>query len=176
VSQIDSNQEEKSSTGRFHQEVHPNKSGMDPIEEQVKASFYQEVPNKKNAVGPIPTKKDDDYMAAMLLPDPGQHDNRVYAGFNHCYGTCCLWMYCPCNVICPSDAEDSGSSIRISEGYLGILTELGRFHSMMKPGAYYINRMAFEFTRVDMRTQTFRISIFFLNSLSRSEVQIPIER
>jgi hypothetical protein len=162
VSQIDSIQEEKSSTGSFQQEVHPNKSGMVQIEEQVQAKFYQEVPNKKNAIQPIPTKKDDDYMAAMLLPDPGGHDNRVYAGFNHCYGTCCLWMYCPCDVMCPNDASDSGSSIRISEGYLGILTELGRFHSMMKPGAYYINRMAYEFTRVDMRTQTFRIFIFFL--------------
>jgi regulator of protease activity HflC (stomatin/prohibitin superfamily) len=135
---------------------------MVPIEEQVQDRSYQEVPGKKNAVAPIPAIKDDDFMSAMLLPDPGEHDNAVYAGFNHCYGTCCLWMYCPCNVCCPSNADDSSSDVRIGEGYLGILTELGRFHSMMKPGTYFINRMAYEFTRVDMRTQTFRIHIFFL--------------
>jgi hypothetical protein len=157
VTQEDSNPEEKSTSGRFAQETHPRKSGMVPIEEETpedgQPNSYQQVPSKKNAVGPIPTAKEDDNMAAMLLPDPGTHDNQVYAGFNHCYGTCCLWMYCPCNVLCQGD---SGQDVRITEGQLGMLTELGRFHSMMKPGTYYINRMAYEFTRVDMRTQTFR--------------------
>lgn len=165
MSQVDSNQEEKSTSGRFAQEIHPRKSEMVQIEEETpqyeQAKSYQQVPSKKNAVGPIPRAKDDDFMAAMLLPDPGAHDNQAYAGFNHCWGTCCLWMYCPCNLFCGANEEQG--VVKIIEGQLGILTELGRFSSMMKPGTYYINRMAYDFTRVDMRTQTFRNIFYFLN-------------
>jgi hypothetical protein len=121
-------------------------------------------------------------MSAMLLPDPGEHDNMAYAGFNHCWGTCCMWIYCPCNM-CYLNQDDSSSDVRIGEGYLGMLTELGRFHSMMKPGTYFINRMAYEFHRVDMRTQTFRIHFFILTAqaglrykfLSNDNVDIEVQ-
>merc|ERR1711935_31082 len=133
-------QEEKFTFKQFSQEVHPRKSGGVPVDEE--DALGQDTGNmqlapKPNSVAPGQGGRTQpkqggldsgDPMTAMLLPDPGAHDNQVYSGFNHCCGTCCMLFYCPCNVVCP----DPRSVKKIEEGWVGVMTELGRFHSMLR--------------------------------------------
>ena len=153
-----SDQEDINTTKKFSQEVHPLKSGMIPIN----SDDDQPAPlTATNKIVPYASSEfqQNDPLAAMILPDPGAHDNQVYTGLNHCYGWCYQCICFPLCVCCPSPPY----VYKITEGHIGILTELGRFSSILKPGTHWINPCAYQVKEVDMRAQVFRIFSFFIS-------------
>ncbi|CAD8168349.1 unnamed protein product [Paramecium pentaurelia] len=66
------------------------------------------------------------------------------------WGTCRAWV--PCCCCCPYPYQ------QISQGYVGLLQEFGRFEKQLPPGMHFVNQCSGQITMVDMKTHSGQVN------------------
>lgn len=83
--------------------------------------------------------------------DSNAESASCFAGCLHCTGACYATCCCPCA------ACGCGPLVEIEQGYIGLITQLGRLKGKLGPGLHTFNRCTEKILKVDMRIQSVNI-------------------